>query len=384
MPQPLVRDILQRLCDGELTGDEATGLLDLGRSRLYDLRSFYLRHRADGQADVWQPGRSGGDHCPDWPDDVQAVMRRMLVASPHPPYAFVASEVLRRTGVLLDRATVRRWAKANDLAHAPQRTAREPAPVRRWQRSRIGELWQLDATPHHWFPDDPQSYPLLDLIDDCSRVVTGSHIYSREVLLSYLDFLPRAFAEYGLPLELYVDYHSFFFTHDPDALTYLVAALRFYDIGLRYAPTPQAKGKVERIHLFWQNRLPAYFAAENIRFVGPANVHLNALRLHHNRMEIHRELAMRPQEAWDAALAVGRSRLRPAPHCPWWPYVWSVRKTLAVGSDGRVPVGTQRLRIEYPAHKRVVHCRHPDGTVTFLRDPPHPGTMPVVLLQVAP
>ena len=27
-----------------------------------------------------------------------------------------------------------------------------PRPGRRWQRSQIGELWQLDATPHPWFP----------------------------------------------------------------------------------------------------------------------------------------------------------------------------------------------------------------------------------------
>ena len=321
---------------------------------------------------------------PRWPTAVENLMQRMLGAKPQAPYAFVASEVLRRTGVALDRATVRRWAHAHHLAHAPRNPNRPTAPVRRWQRNRIGELWQLDATPHRWFPEDSDGYPLLDLIDDCSRMLTGSRIYAHENLLAYLDFLPRAFTEYGLPLELYVDYHSFFFTHDPEALTYLGAVLRFYEVALRYAPTPQAKGKVERIHLFWQNRLPAYFAAEQIRSIDPANIHLTDLRRHHNAAEVHRELRMRPQEAWDRALAEGRSRLRPAPRCPWWPYVWTLRKTLLVGSDGRVPAGTQRLRISHPPHKRIVHCRHPNGAITFLRDPPKPNTLPVVLLQVGP
>lgn len=43
----------------------------------------------------------------------------------------------------------------------------------------------------------------------------------------------------GLPLALCVDYHSFCFSSVPEALTQLGTALR-------YAPTPQAKGKIER------------------------------------------------------------------------------------------------------------------------------------------
>ena len=56
------------------------------------------------------------------------------------------------------------------------------------------------------------------------------------------------FQSTGLPLCLYVDYHSFFFTHTPEAHTQLATALRFYGVSLRFAPTPQAKGKIERWH----------------------------------------------------------------------------------------------------------------------------------------
>jgi len=49
------------------------------------------------------------------------------------------------------------------------------------------------------------------------------------------------FKSHGPPLALYVDYHSFFFTNTPDAFTQLGAALHFYGVALRYAPTPQAK-----------------------------------------------------------------------------------------------------------------------------------------------
>ena len=120
--------------------------------------------------------------------------------------------------------------------------------VRRWQCLKIGALCRLDATPHRWFPGDSKNYPLLDLLDDCSRVCTGATIYHREDLLSYFDFLAAAFTEHGLHLELYFDCHSLFFPQCPDALTQLGAALLFYGVSLRYALTPQAKGKIERQH----------------------------------------------------------------------------------------------------------------------------------------
>ena len=94
--------------------------------------------------------------------------------------------------------------------------------------------------------------------------------------------------------------------------------------------------------------MPAYFASEKITELEVANPHIDALRAHRNAQEVHRELRQTPQRAWDQAKKENRSALRPAPRCPWWHYVWSVRTPLKVGSDGRVPIGTQRLRIEKP------------------------------------
>ena len=277
-------------------------------------------------------------------------------SSSKPPasYSFAASEVLRKCHFQVDRAQVRRWAIENNLAH-PKPTRRPTAPVKRWQRSRIGELWQLDATPHPWFPNSPRLFPMINMLDDCSRVFTGSKIYERELLLAYLDFLPAAFIEYGLPLEIYVDFHSLFFTHDPQALTQLGRALHFYGISFRYAPTPQAKGKVERSHFFWQERLPAYFASEQITDIDQANPHIQDLRRHRNQHEVHRELQMKPQQAWNLAQKEKRSVLRPVPRCSWWPFVWSLRTPIKVGPDGRVPVGSQLFRVE----ARSRHQAHP-------------------------
>jgi hypothetical protein len=331
-----IRHVLAAFRNQSLTAGEAVEQLGLSRSRFHSLFSDYLRACARRQAQVWMPGTSGGDHAAPWPKPVTDLLTKRLACVPPCPYSFAASEALRLHSFKLDRAQVRRWAIENGLAHAvpPKRIH---APVRRWQRSQIGELWQLDASPHRWFPHSKLAFPMLNMLDDCSRLFTGSKLYERELLLSYFDFLPAAFLAHGRPLQLYVDYHSIFFTHDPDALTQLGWALKFYDISLRYAPTPQAKGKVEREHQFWQGRLPAYFASEKILEIAVANSHIDALRTHRNAREIHRELRQTPQRAWAQAQKEKRSALRSAPRCAWWDYVWSVRTPLKVGTDGRVP-----------------------------------------------
>lgn len=380
---PLVRHVLSAFRAEELKAAAAIEKLGLSRSRFYELYSDYLKACAYHQESLWTPKASGGDHAPDWPPEVEGLLRKRLSSKPPASYSFAASEALRKYEFRVDRAQVRRWAIEHNLAH-PKPNHRPTAPVRRWQRSHIGELWQLDATPHRWFPGCSQPFPMLNMLDDCSRVFTGSKIYERELLLAYFDFLPTAFQEHGLPLELYVDFHSLFFTHDPKALTQLGQALHFYGVTFRFAPTPQAKGKVERSHFYWQERLPAYFASEHITDLDQANPHVQALRRHRNHHEVHRELKLTPQKAWDLALKEKRSVLRPKPNCPWWPFVWSLRTQIKIGLDGRIPVGSQLLRVEAAPGSKAILCHHPSGHHSVLTAHPHQQAKPVVIFTNLP
>ena len=90
---------------------------------------------------------------------------------------------------------------------------------------------------------------------------------------------------------------------------------------------------------------------------------------------------MKPQQAWDRAKKEKRSVLRPVPRCPWWPYVWSQRTVLKVGDDGRVPIGTQRLRVEVPPRTKVILCVHPNGQHAILAAKPDPKTKPQILFS---
>jgi hypothetical protein len=354
--------------------------LGLSRTGFYKLYSQYLRACAQGRAETWSPGLSGGDHHPDWTAEVTALLTKLLASKPSSSYSAAASELHRRLHFKTDRASVRRWAIAHQL-NPDTRYKPTRKPVKRWQARDYGALWQYDATPHAWLPGCSDKQVLLDILDDATRLNTGARLYPGETLLAHFDFLSRVFQAHGLPLALYVDYHSFFYTHNPDAFTQLGQALHFYGVKLLYAPTPQAKGKIERRHDYWQKRLVPLLVADQIVELVGANLLLDQLVPHANQYEIHRELGQTPRQAHAQALAEKRSVIRPVPNCPWWPFVWSLQTRVRVGDDGMVPVGDQRLSIHAPPRSTVIRCLRPDGDIYYLRHTPNPKTKPEVLLH---
>ena len=257
---PFIRHLLNCHRREQLCARAAAQELGLGRTGFYKLYSQYLRACAQGQAETWSPGLSGGDHHPDWPPEVTALLAKLLSSKPPSSYSAAASELLRRLHFKTDRASVRRWALENHLAPDTRYKA-SPKPVKRWQSRDYGALWQYDATPHAFFPESPDKQVLLDLLDDATRYNTGARLYQRETLLAHFDFLPRSFQAHGLPLALYVDYHSFFYTHNPEAFTQLGEALHFYGVDLRYAPTPQAKEFVSYCTLSVRSKTASALAA---------------------------------------------------------------------------------------------------------------------------
>lgn len=384
-----VRDTVKQFVAGSVTREQAMESLQIGQSRLYDLRTSYLAAKAAGDGETWEPGRSGGNHKPTWPDEEQRFLRRVLSPcgeSKRYSYAFAASELGRRFGHEVDRGQVRHWAMENGIKVAVP-GPRPPAHVRRWQRKAIGELWQLDATPDRFLGRGRPAYQLLDMLDDCSRVQVGCRLYLRECVRSYLDLFYRAFSRYGLPLEIYVD-KAGFFRGEKGELTQLGRRLKFYDVSFVFANAPESKGKIERIHLVWQDRLPAYFEREGIDIDTPLaaiNDHVDALVDYRNGFEIHREIGMTPDEAWRKAIQEGRSKLRAIPQDGWWELVWSEWSRTVVGRRGRVSLADGRFcPTECANGTKVWLCRHIDGTLSIVLNKPEHGVRPSILFSNNP
>jgi hypothetical protein len=61
-----------------------------------------------------------------------------------------------------------------------------------------------------------------------------------------------------------------------------------------------------------------------------------------------------------------------------------VRTFIKVGSDGRVPIGTQRLWIEKPRETKVMLRLHPTGHHSVLAAVPDPHQKPALLFTNRP
>ena len=383
-----VRDTVMQFVDGSMTREQAMESLSVGKTRLYELRTSFLAARAAGKSDMWEPSRSGGNHMPAWPDEAQRFLKRVL--SPDGgvgrySYAFAASEVGRKYGLEVDRAQVRHWALDHGIKIAVPKP-RPPAHVRRWQRQSVGELWQLDATPDYFLGRGNPPLSLIDMIDDCSRMQVGCRLYRGECVNAYLDLFYRAFTRYGLPLEIYVDRASFFKGEDGN-LTQLGRRLKLYGVSFVFANTPEAKGKIERVHQVWQDRLPAYAAREGVTGDTPledVNGHLDCLVDYRNAYEEHRELRMSALEAWDKAIAEGRCKLRPTPRDGWWELVWAEWSRATVGPRGRLIVDGVLCTTECANGTRVWLCRHVDGTISLVLNKPDLSTVPQVVFTTNP
>ena len=383
-----VRDTMMQFVTGSITRQQAMESLQIGQSQLYSLRTSYLAARARGRCDDWAPGSSGGNHMPVWPDEVQAFLRKALEPNGDAKrysYAFAASEVGRRFGFPIDRSQVRHWAIAHNLQLADPRE-RPPAHVRRWQRKSVGELWQLDATPDYFLGRANQPLQLIDMVDDCSRMQVGCRLYRRETIASYIDLFYRAFTRYGLPLEIYVDKAGFFRNND-GTLTQLGRRLKLVDISFVFANTPEAKGKIERVHQVWQDRLPAYAAREGFTESTPLeeiNEHLDCLVDYRNGFERHRELHDMPLNVWTNKIRSGQCKLRQPLQDGWWELIWSEWKGSMIGPRGRLLVDGFLCTTQCANGTRVWICRHIDGTVSLVLNKPEKGVSPKVVFTNNP
>jgi len=163
----------------------------------------------------------------------------------------------------------------------------------------------------------------------------------------------------------------------------------FYKVSFIFANSPEAKGKVERRHQFWQDGLPPYFALNGITSTSKmqdVNAHIETLSDWRNMNEAHREIGMTPRAAWDNALAEGCSKLRPIPREPWWDYVWSNWFPVTLGARGYVelphPIG--RVPTQGVPGSRATLCEHLDGTYSVIKERPNKEAFPIVFFTNRP
>jgi hypothetical protein len=141
----------------------------------------------------------------------------------------------------------------------------EPRPKarRRWERSRIDALWQQDSSIHQWGPAD-QKQILLLTVEDHSRKLLGAVFVPTDTTWNHFEHFRRRLLRHGLPMVVYTDGLRLFgpdsMADDRDPCAEFQRAFSALGVTPLVAPSPQAKGKIERRFGTLQKRLVAILA----------------------------------------------------------------------------------------------------------------------------
>jgi hypothetical protein len=340
--------------------------LGVGKSRLYELRSEYLRNSKS-----YTPKASGGDHSADWPADIRAFLESFLPLQNPPNYQLVADELQRLYGFKRARSCVEAHVKAF-FAHLVPTPLRKKRAYRRFRRARIGELFQHDSSIHQWWPA-PAKQILLLTVDDHSGLNVAGRFVPAETTWNHFCHFRSIFETHGLPEAIYTDGLSLFgpsSSHDhSDPRSEFQRALLGFAVAHLVAPTPQAKGKIERRFGTFQKRLVTLLAHAKVQTWEHADEVLQ-MEIQRQNRTIQRSTGSIPLEVWEKALKKNKARLRPSPSPSLLDLHLSLRTRRRVNNDHTIDFDGQNYEITETSRKSVTIIHHPNRKFWVVDQPP--------------
>jgi transposase len=266
------KDIMQRLVEKRMKQREAAEVLGVTERHVRRLLRVY---RQEGVAGLISKRRGQPSNNRLSPELKQAVIDLL-----HSRYAdfgpTLACEKLNEVHHLnISVESVRRLMIGEGLWQAKKRRKAQIYQLRE-RRGRVGELVQIDGSPHAWFEDRGPQCTCLIAVDDASSRLMHLRFVPAETTFAYFDLVRAYLADYGLPLAFYSDKNSIFRVNQPptlsgDGLTQFGRALLQLEVESICAHTPQAKGRVERSFQTLQDRLVKELRLAKISTIDQAN-----------------------------------------------------------------------------------------------------------------
>jgi len=221
----------------------------------------------------------------------------------------LCEKLVEHEGFSLSREALRRLLRRAGIGSPRKRRA--PAHRQRRPRAaRLGELVQLDGSPHHWLEGRGPRLTALGMQDDASGKILAAQFFPAETTEGYFHLLQSLLRRFGIPTAFYGDRSGIFVRND-DAWTVEeeLAGRReptqfgraLADLGITFiaARSPQAKGRVERLWGVLQDRL-----CSELRLAGACDLHSANQVLRRFVADYNRRFARTPPEraiAWRPA-----------------------------------------------------------------------------------
>jgi transposase len=298
--------VLSRCLQGGLACASAAGLLSLSVRQVKRLKK---RLREEGEAALAHANRGRPSHRRLPADTRQTILRlarsKYLGFNDH----HLHEKLVEREGLSLSREALRRLLRQAGIGSPRKRRA----PVHRQRRvraARLGELVQLDGSPHDWLEGRGPRLTALGLQDDASGKILAAQFFPAETTEGYFHLLQSLLRRFGIPTAFYGDRSGIFVRNDTDwTLEEELAGQReptqfgraLSDLGITFiaAHSPQAKGRVERLWGVLQDRL-----CSELRLADASDLHSANRVLRHFVADYNRRFGRTPREpasAWRPA-----------------------------------------------------------------------------------
>ena len=268
-------EVMQRLSEKRMSQKEAGRILDLSVRQIKRLLRAY-RHKGAAGLVSKQRGRKSNNRLS---TEVKKQALNLLKTKYKGFGPTLAHEKLvEKEKLKLSDESVRKLMIEEEL-WKPRKAKRVETHQLRERRACLGELIQIDGSPHDWFEGRAEACVLLVFIDDATGTLVQLLFVEQESFFSYCQAAKGYFRQYGKPVAFYSDKLGVFRVNVPsrgagEALTQFGRAMQELDIQIICANSPQAKGRVERVIQTLQDRLPKELRLRNISSMTEGNAYL--------------------------------------------------------------------------------------------------------------
>jgi transposase len=284
-------EVMGRVANEELKLTDAAAMLQLSYRQV---KRLWRRYRQKGSKGL-QHGNAGRPSNRSKPAKfrrrVLSLMKHKYSGSEEERFGptLAAEHLAEEDGIAIDHETLRGWMLAEGLWSRQRK--RKKHCQRRERKAHFGELVQLDGSFHGWLEGRGPRGCLMDMVDDATSE-TQARLGKEETIWAAAGVLRAWIEKYGVPRALYTDWKNVYKRKATPAeqLRGEVPATQFgrmcQRLGIRIiaASSPQAKGRVERIHGVHQDRLIKKLRRKKIDRYAAANQYLEKEYLpEHNR-----------------------------------------------------------------------------------------------------
>ena len=320
-----IRVLLKGYCQGILDRPAIEETLGISRSTFFALLGEYRRNPDKFSLAYHRETSTRLPASVEREIEAQLMLERGLIEDPSLPISSYNYSAIRDRLAKHDTKV----ALSTIIGRAKRLGCYQPHPRKKTHdrevvTTAIGALIQHDASHHKWSPYAGERWVLITSLDDFSRKILYADFLEQESTWAHIKAAESVMLTYGIPLRYYVDsLRVFRFVQQRDSVwrkhvlqtdeadPQWRQVMNCLGVGVSYALSAQAKGKVERPYRWLQDRIVRTCAIEGITAIDDARAVLKEELDRYNNHQVHSTTGEVPSIRFDKAKKEGKSLFRP-------------------------------------------------------------------------